>query len=1165
MKSILQNKFLLLAIVYLIVVLVGLFATAVFLWLPPGFSIAGHDSGLPLNAKNFLLTRLLAWDDRLGFGLDNSANFGSLTIHFFDWFFAFLAGTPYAGNYLSLFFWLGLIFVSSFIFAYQLKNILGKPFVFILPVFLTFNFYIFQSVFMLERAKFGIFSATLLLLAIYFRMLDRKISVLASSILVALVFSVFNGGGWFGITLYGGVALVLSVIVFTSFIRGFDSNFVEFKKTMQFIGLSLFFFIFLNAYSIIAYSPNFLSNDVPRLAQESSAEGHVDWLRYVSRSSSLTNLFRLYGVPDWYGEPNELIQVNRSHPYAAIYLNNNFLVAISFLIPILAFSSFIFAKEKKQKQILAFFGLIALTQVIFAAGSNSPFGYLYESLMNTVPGFFLFRSAFYKFGVFYMLGILTLFSFSLSFLIEKLTDKLPKISNGWVKNTYFFILIFMAIGLWLGYHFVLFDPDKIFAWKSDQSTKMQIPGYIYDFDLFVKENNFGDKRILIIPPVNPDWENDAYNWGYWSLSPLPFALTEGRTLSNWHGLTSDELKLVDKLYNDIRVKDEKSFSEYAISLNIGYILLREDVLTDSSWSASEKPENYKNILESFNSVSPLSSFGYWKLYKINSEVPMQIYAISSVNLTSDNFISLVNKFFITDHTVGLSDRKKYPEIDNIISNKVYAFDCLSCLLEKQVRLKSLPDTVVLPGSILYRFKEARERRVLSQFKDTRSRIADYLGFILTRSADLKKMLDFSVKEERIVNDILVIRSYLNEMNAQIRSSEENFGDFELTSQVIDFLNPVERVVSDYLKTNVSKSHSHRFEEEMLGLLWDINLVKENFTPLLDDRERWAREKVYKINFPEPGEYSLSFSTESFPETFDGKVILPKEIKFNKNSVDLRLDLIEEKEGWLSANLGYQDTGDGDLVLKFDELPNLFSIEQSEIEKFPFGNVGCFNGAIKNFDRKKAYEILISKTDRVKRMNVILRDKDKLYSETNGFLKGEDLFEVPTVTSGEFSRYVYFPTSYAKNIFVYVCGDDKTVPLVDKIIVRDFFSPSVLVVKTAHLNPYLPPSVTYKRRNPTSYEGEIKISGNPFLLVFNEKVNPLWKLSVSRENGSWETVDKHIAIDAHTNGWIIEKGGERKFKIEYLPQKLFFIGEAISLISLIIMILILATKFLKKIK
>ena len=78
-----KNGFLFWVILYGFSCLAGLLILT-YIWLPSGFSLAGHDSGLPLDAKQFLQTRLFAWDDRLGFGLDNSAYFGSLTIHFFD-------------------------------------------------------------------------------------------------------------------------------------------------------------------------------------------------------------------------------------------------------------------------------------------------------------------------------------------------------------------------------------------------------------------------------------------------------------------------------------------------------------------------------------------------------------------------------------------------------------------------------------------------------------------------------------------------------------------------------------------------------------------------------------------------------------------------------------------------------------------------------------------------------------------------------------------------------------------------------------------------------------------------------------------------------------------------------------------------------------------------
>ena len=1143
-----RNKFLIFSILYAFLVLIGLFVLA-FIWLPPGYTLAGHDSGLPLSAKQFLLTRLYSWDDRLGFGLDNSANFGSITIHFFDWLSSFIAGVPYAGNYISVFFWLGLIFFSGFVFSYQLKDVFGKPFVFILPVLLTFNFYIFQSVFMLERAKFGIFSATLISLAIFLRMQNKKLSLIASALISSLVFSVFNGGGWFGVTLYGGVILILGVLLFVGFVTGpINHSFDAFKRTLQFIILFVVFYLLFNAYSILPYLRNFLANDAPRLLQESSSGNHKDWLRDVSRSTSFLNLFRLLGVPDWYGSPDAVIKSNLSHPYASFYLNNKVTVAISFIFPLLSFGSFLLVKTKEQKRLLCLFGLIALLEIIFTAGSHTPLGFFYELLMDNVPGFFLFRSAFYKFGIFYMLGMLVLLAFTVSVLIEKSTRFL---STQWSKITLLVVFAFLAIGLWLGYHWVLFDSTKVFAWKTDQATKVKVPEYIFDFAQWVEKNNLGDKKILMLPPTNRDWENDAYDWGYWSLSPLPYALSSARILSNWHGLTHEELGLVENLYAFVKGNNETGFFTLADRLNVGYVLLRQDVLVDSSWSSAEKPEAYRKVLESFKGVKKVASFGKWDLYQVESTAPREVYAVTSVNLAPDNFVFLVNNFFSSGHTVGLSTRKMYGGIDSLGSNKVDVYDCLSCLLETRARLKSLPEVNILPNSLFFYFKAKQEREVLSGSKDSRSKIGDYLGLILRRTAELKKMLELSVREEYLLENIDVIRLYLGQLDTELEASPENAHDFELLKQVLDFLGPVERELGDYMKESRSKTQSHRFGEEMLGILWDITRIKDFFAPLLDNSEKWSREKIYRPKFPESGEYTLFFSSQAFPRSIEGNVVLPENIKFIRNGEEKMLGMISTKEDWLSLELGYQDKGEGELILYFKELPNLFSIESSGLQKFSFGNVACYQGHIKNFDRKRAYEVLVSKTDRLRATKVIFRDNNRVYSEKHGFLLGEDLFEVPAVAQGQFSRYVYYPSALAKDISLFICSDDAVLPLIDKVVVQEFFSPSTLGVRRANSSGPTPPEVDYKQISPVKYEGEMTNSHTPFVLIFNEKINPSWKLFIEGSEGIWKVVDKHFMIDGYANGWFVDQTGSKKFRIEYASQPLFYIGSVISLGSLFI--------------
>ncbi|MCX6706196.1 MAG: hypothetical protein NTV24_03800, partial [Candidatus Woesebacteria bacterium] len=185
-------KFKISGLAYLVVALVGIYFLTK-LWIPSGYIVAGHDSGLALNAGEFLKTRFFAWDDRIDFGSDNSPHFGSIILHSIDYLISILAKVPYAGSQLAVFLWIAGIFVFAFIFSYSLKEKFGKYFAFLFPVFLTFNFFIFQSIFILERAKYEIIFSTLLLLTLIFRIfLKEGVSVLKYSIIFSLALTLFN-------------------------------------------------------------------------------------------------------------------------------------------------------------------------------------------------------------------------------------------------------------------------------------------------------------------------------------------------------------------------------------------------------------------------------------------------------------------------------------------------------------------------------------------------------------------------------------------------------------------------------------------------------------------------------------------------------------------------------------------------------------------------------------------------------------------------------------------------------------------------------------------------------------------------------------------------------------------------------------------------------------
>lgn len=90
-----------------------------------------------------------------------------------------------------------------------------------------------------------------------------------------------------------------------------------------------------------------------------------------------------------------------------------------------------------------------------------------------------------------------------------------------------------------------------------------------------------------------------------------------------------------------------------------------------------------------------------------------------------------------------------------------------------------------------------------------------------------------------------------------------------------------------------------------------------------------------------------------------------------------------------------------------------------------------------------------------------------------------------------------------------------------------------------------PQLAYAEINPTSYQVSVSGVSQPFLLVFSESYHPQWKLKLA--NGSYISETNHLKVNGYANAWIVPNG--TKFTIEFIPQKAFMIGIAISLSAL----------------
>lgn len=1160
-SKIFKDKFLVSVVGYLTLALAG-FWFLTKSWFPQGFVIAGHDSGLALDSKKFLESRLWAWDEHLNFGQDNALNFGSIILHFIDYIFSALAKSEFAGNQISVFFWIAIIFSSALTFSLSLKKSLGKTFVFIFPVLATFNFYIFQSMFMLERAKYGLFVATMVFLAIILRVIKKKMGVFQGVCLSLILFFIFNGGSLWGLPLYGGLLVIVSVLfihtlVWSVFIKKMD----QLKRLVAFLLLVSLGFILINSYTILPSFVKFTYGEASSLFNQETIAPNKAWLDYISQASSFINIFRLQGIPDWYDNKYE---INLNHPYAAAYTTDKLLVLVSFFFPVLAFLSFLLAKTVTQKRLISFFGLVVLISMIFVAGTHPPLGFIYNFLYENIPGFAIFRTPFYKFGSAFFLGMIFLISFTLSILINSFSGKIISViennlnlivwqrkqkllSSKIIFNLAVSLLTIVVISSWFYYHKVLFSP-QIFNWQKANTTKINIPNYTKDFKTWAESNNING-RILLLPPLDEGWRVDSYNWGYWSLSSFPSMFVFENTIANDVSLNQAERDWLWELYTSIEQGREERVLILSKKLGIDFFLVRRDISIENPLFNLKKPEIFEGMLDSFNSIGRIASFGEWTVFRVNIERPGKIYAASYlVEIPRDQFF--LYRDLAESNNIFLSSGKKKEDIPNeLIIREAKSYPCKSCLIEELETNTVLPRIRVLPNSPLYLLKKIRERTELLPAMDDEEKVSVYLGFTMRRAGEVKQMLDFREREKYLLDDLKVINEYLAIVNQLLFSGSFQRDNFEQAKRMIQVLHPIEA----NFRIEVDKARSGTFSESVVNgltdVLWQINRIKKFYSFVFEDAERWAKEKIFDINIPDSNSQVL-LGTTYLPFDNNGVRVFPKEAFLVKDDERVPLEITRRSEDMLEMTPQKSLVGETRLLIIFEELENRFNFLGYKTEDVPRGTVGCYYGSVKKFNKTIYYRIKVIAANANQVLKLFVKEDREENLPLTYFLKGQREIDIFPILIYKPFQFIYRPTTTLEYLSIYVCTESKELPEIKEIFVEEIFSPNVAVSRADNKSiAYNLPQVHYERINPVKYNVSFDGGETPFILVFNERYDPLWKIK-----GDDDTVQyKHFVIDGYSNGWKIESLNNTKLTVEYTPQKFFYSGIIISFTVLVIVV------------
>lgn len=1144
-----------------------IFSLVPLLWFKDGMILIGHDNIFPLSIPDFLRDRLFTWSENHGTGYDQSAVPGSIFIHIIDSIPYYLGFDLQKNQKIVYVFWFFALLFSSFLLSLFLEKkryVTNGYFKYIFPVFYTYNFYVLQAWWIGERTKFSLMVALPLMLIVAFSLKEKSSNTALLAIFSVGILTIFNGGGFFGLPLYGGLLIVLaSFFIYYSFLSIINKDLAFIKKIIRFFILFIPLFLLVNAYRILPFLSHTFQRYSNEIARIGGAENTFGWLDVVSRDASLGNLFRFQGIPEWY--------TSFDHPYGQFVISNPFFIILSFVFPFLILLSFLFKKNKQEKTFFFFLVFSLIFSILFTAGSHEPTGYLYKFLTVHIPGFAIFRSPFYKFGYALWFSGGMLIAYSLANFISAFSKLF---SFG--KFASFFTLL-AVICLLAGYHYPYFT-GNFFEWNNGRlANRVKVPDYIFQVSSWAKSLQ-DDSRILLLPESNTNWNADVYTWKFYSLYSILADTSRKPFLYNHDGLTQSERNLLLDLYSAILSGNNKIIISSSQILGVKYFIVRNDYFYTLDWSPTTDPKAYTQAITGNSLFSYNQSFGKWDVYTLNTSVIPKVYATSAIatynflgNSSSQiNFLDLYNIDYhfseSFNKTFIASDKaERYKAIKNNIKRNYEILDCVNCNVMQEKIEVQFPDFRILPTSPLYALTN-RVRNYYLKTPDGQEDLSNILGLSNIRVQEIARLSKFyqSIRDVQVSEKIIDTSNKLLEVyNHLEKLIEKNNGSIEYSlSQyptIIAYFSAQEELLDAIIFQNNDKEYADNLVKVM-------NRIKQIKFPL---------EKSLSILNPT---YSKYFFTKN-KGTFEA-LLFSKNVATLKNALESEFEFKTEKLERIE-NENFIDLGNvfvknnGLLKIKMNETKDdLLKVVEYYHPQEAYKN-NCIGKTVevdKNSRYRAELSFINSENEVIKIVVFPINNSYKKY------LYSQPLFSKLITTSKKriISQLALFNSKNESNVFVGICDiglnaeDIKNKSLDIKIY--NLYYPILVLEKEHAIAEGEDPKVTFKKINQTKYAVTV-ISKNPYFLNFNEKFDTDWKAYVlpSNQQRSFERLkstdtiiedsffdtwfadpissDSHFIGNSYFNTWYVNKTGKHEIIIEYDPQRELYKGAIVSIVAI----------------
>lgn len=1102
------------------------------LWFKGNNVVLGHDAGLPISPIEHFIDRFYLWTNRYGIGHDQTYALPGLFIHGIEAMISYFGLSLQWNQKITFVFWFMLPGLTMYYLTSRLESKTGLKFL-ALPSSMLYmmNHYLMQGWFIAERTKFSLYAALPLLLAFLIDWQEKKLTTLKTGILISLTLFFLNGMA--SLPLFG--AIIIALVVFLGFYFYWDKSRKEFLRLVKLILVTIITSLALQSYWLLAYIHYVRNSYSEVVGQAGGVSGVLGWIAYISKDTSLINLMRLQGIPEWYQNPD--------HAYANVFLHNPVFILISFLLPFVAFCSLFYIKDQKKRKYILFFNFLALFSMIFTAGSHPPFGGIYNLLVQLIPGFIAFRTPFYKFAPALWLSMSILIGFTISSFIRE----------RFVKPNYKFFLIFsisLSIGL-LFYNFPFLDGRFFDYIKNQRSMRVNIPSYVLDFGRW-SSSVAKDGKILPLPPAAESVE--SFSWGYWSLTPVTSLLTNA-SIINPNGMTVHQKEILTEMFSKMKKKDS-DWLKVAKVLGIRYFLVRKDFIWNSPSSMTDNPKIYEEVLNNTSGIVFFRKFGEWSIYTIEDlSDEIVVYkegSLSYIEGAAKDLPVVISIPGVNTESVYYVSGTYGEKQDVLLNNSKNIFvipQCVMCFLQPQILNEGAFVPSITADSILFPIIKTREsQKEKAALVSPEQSVEYYLELSLRRQKGLERAAD-----EKKLTEALDINadSYLEALQKlrhslvrliNIRKLENN----ELLMKGYTYL---------YIQSNnvIAKS-------SLLANAVDKQLLNQVFSEIdktltLIKNSAWytenLRSKKYIFTVPKDGGYTAYLNNDTLSEN---EIIINRPINLSIDDKAYSVTASEENS-WFSLVDIFLTKGRHTLLLEDVPLKNLYpnpsqiiSVIDEDRESF-----ACFKSVLIPTESGGTYDINIQYRQ--------LRGSGVFYFHPLGRDEILPALSKPGIDLKNSSNWeqlrMDFQSSNNNGFYFYICTRPH---------LRENRRESVLEVRSVTIQKITEPKIVFWHKPLEDGEGVSRINAdlqNQTSYKFSTTEDLLNRTAVLNQafNYNWE-LDRlsHVRFTAngYANGWFITSSGNSGI-IKYAPQKYVKWGFIISICSFLVVNLVMLIK------